>query len=69
MALSPPALVKRPRCAVVESWLTPEAAQSPERLACGVDDDLSGRALEALSAEEYMLGHLDKPDLWRMRGL
>jgi hypothetical protein len=65
------------------SWLTPDAAQSnvkgmdltvhiPDdiaaRLAGGVDDDLSGRALEALLAEEYRLGHLDKPDLRRLLG-
>jgi hypothetical protein len=28
--------------------------------------DLSHRALEALVAEEYRLGHLDKPDLRRL---
>ena len=63
--------------------LTPEAAHGKvkvmelsvhipddiaERLGDGVNDDLSRRALEALSAEEYRLGHLDKPDLRRLLG-
>ena len=63
--------------------MTPEAAQGrvkgmelsvhipddiAERLGGGVNDDLSRRALEALSAEEYRLGHLDKPDLRRLLG-
>jgi hypothetical protein len=39
-----------------------------ERLGDGVNDDLSRRALEALLAEEYRLGHLDKPDLRRLLG-
>jgi len=30
--------------------------------------DLSHRALEALLAEEYRLGHLNKPDLRRLLG-
>jgi hypothetical protein len=37
-----------------------------ERLGNGVNDDLSRRALEALFAEEYRLGHLNKPDLRRL---
>lgn len=37
------------------------------RLSASVDD-LSRRALEALVAEEYRLGHLDKPDLRRLLG-
>jgi hypothetical protein len=36
-----------------------------EQLGDGVSDDLSRRALEALLAEEYRLGHLDKPALGR----
>jgi hypothetical protein len=32
------------------------------------DGDLSRRALEALVAEEYGRGHLDKPDLRRLLG-
>jgi hypothetical protein len=39
-----------------------------ERLGGGVNDDLSRRALEALLAEEYRLGHLHKPDLRRLLG-
>jgi len=39
-----------------------------ERLGDGVSGDLSQRALEALLAEEYRLGHLDKPDLRRLLG-
>jgi hypothetical protein len=34
----------------------------------GADCDLSRRALEALIAEEYRLGHLHKPDLRRLFG-
>src|SRR5271157_5241599 len=64
--------------------LTPDAAQGnvksmdltvhiPDdiaaRIGSGVNADISGRALEALLAEEYRLGHLDKPDLRRMLGL
>lgn len=33
-----------------------------------VGGDLSRRALEALVAEEYRLGHLHKPDLRRLLG-
>ena len=39
-----------------------------ERLREAVNDDLSRRALEALLADEYRLGHLDKPDLRRLLG-
>jgi hypothetical protein len=39
-----------------------------ERLGASVSVDLSRRALEALLAEEYRLGHLDKPDLRRLLG-
>jgi hypothetical protein len=39
-----------------------------ERLGAVVNGDLSRRALEALLAEEYRLGHLDKPDLRRLLG-
>ena len=39
-----------------------------ERLGAIVNGDLSRRALEALLAEEYRLGHLDKPDLRRLLG-
>jgi hypothetical protein len=39
-----------------------------ERLREAVNDDLARRALEALLAEEYRLGHLDKPDLRRLLG-
>jgi len=39
-----------------------------ERLRDAVNDDLSRRALEALVAEEYRLGHLNKPDLRRLLG-
>ena len=68
---------------VTMSRLTPDAAQSnvkgmdltvhipddiAERLGGGVDADLSGRALEALLAEGYRLGRLDKPDLRRVLG-
>ena len=64
-------------------WLTPEAAQGKvkgmeltvhipddiaERLGEAVNHDLSRRALEALLAEEYRLGHLNKPDLRRLLG-
>jgi hypothetical protein len=63
--------------------LTPEAARGnvkgmeftvqipddiAERLGNGANDDLSRRALEALLAEEYRLGHLNKPDLRRLLG-
>ncbi len=34
----------------------------------GADSDLPRRALEALAAEEYRLGHLYKPDLRRLFG-
>ena len=40
-----------------------------ERLVGSVSDDLSRRALEALLAEEYRLGHLNKPDLRRLGAL
>jgi hypothetical protein len=39
-----------------------------ERLGTAVNGDLSRRALEALLAEEYRLGHLNKPDLRRLLG-
>jgi hypothetical protein len=39
-----------------------------ERLGDGGNDDLSRRALEALLAEEYRLGHLNKADLRRLLG-
>jgi len=39
-----------------------------ERLSDNANDDLSRRALEALLAEEYRLGHLNKPDLRRLLG-
>jgi hypothetical protein len=39
-----------------------------ERLGAAANGDLSRRALEALLAEEYRLGHLDKPDLRRLLG-
>lgn len=39
-----------------------------ERLVAPVNGDLSRLALEALLAEEYRLGHLDKPDLRRLLG-
>ena len=39
-----------------------------ERLGAAVNGDLSRRALEALLAEEYRLGHLNKPDLRRLLG-
>jgi hypothetical protein len=39
-----------------------------ERLGDGVCDNLSRRALEALLAEEYRLGRLNKPDLRRLLG-
>jgi hypothetical protein len=39
-----------------------------ERLGAAVNGDLSRIALEALLAEEYRLGHLDKPDLRRLLG-
>ena len=37
-----------------------------ERLGASVGENLSRRALEALLAEEYRLGHLNKPDLRRL---
>jgi len=40
-----------------------------ERLRDAVSDGLPRRALEALVAEEYRLGHLNKPDLRRLLGL
>ena len=40
-----------------------------ERLAAAVNEDLSRRALEAFLAEEYRLGHINKPDLRRLLGL
>jgi hypothetical protein len=39
-----------------------------ERLGDPVSADLSRRALEALVAEEYRLGRLNKPDLRRLLG-
>ena len=39
-----------------------------ERLGAAVNGDLARRALEALLAEEYRLGHLNKPDLRRLLG-
>jgi hypothetical protein len=39
-----------------------------EQLGGGANGDLSRRALEALVAEEYRLGHLNKPDLRRLLG-
>jgi hypothetical protein len=39
-----------------------------ERLGDAVSENLSRRALEALLAEEYRLGHLHKPDLRRLLG-
>jgi hypothetical protein len=39
-----------------------------ERLGAAANGDLSRRALEALLAEEFRLGHLDKPDLRRLLG-
>ena len=39
-----------------------------ERLSAAVKGDLARRALEALLAEEYRLGHLNKPDLRRLLG-
>lgn len=39
-----------------------------ERIGGGFTDNLSRRALEALLAEEYRLGHINKPDLRRMLG-
>jgi len=39
-----------------------------ERLGAAENGGLSRRALEALLAEEYRLGHLNKPDLRRMLG-
>ena len=38
------------------------------RIGAGVNADLSRRALEALLAEEYRLGHIGKPDLRRLLG-
>ena len=38
------------------------------RLGDGLNGDLSRRALEALLAEEYRLGRLNKPDLRRLLG-
>jgi hypothetical protein len=40
-----------------------------ERLGDVGNNDLSRRALEALLAEEYRLGNLNKPDLRRLLGL
>ena len=63
--------------------LTPEAAQGKvkvmelsvhipddiaERLGDSVNGDLPRRALEALVAEEYRQGRLNKPDLRRLLG-
>ncbi len=39
-----------------------------ERLGAVVNGDLPRRALEALLAEEYRLGRLNKPDLRRLIG-
>ena len=39
-----------------------------ERLGEGANEGLSRRALEALLADEYRLGRLDKPDLRRLLG-
>ena len=39
-----------------------------ERLGATINGDLARRALEALLAEEYRLGHLNKPDLRRLLG-
>ena len=39
-----------------------------ERLGAAANGDLSRRALEALLAEEFRLGHLDKLDLRRLLG-
>jgi hypothetical protein len=39
-----------------------------QRLGDAGNRDLSRRALEALFAEEYRLGHLNKPDLRRLLG-
>jgi hypothetical protein len=39
-----------------------------ERLGAAAGGDFSRRALEAFLAEEYRLGHLDKPDLRRLLG-
>ena len=39
-----------------------------ERLGGAADGSLSRRALEALIAEGYRLGHLNKPDLRRLLG-
>ena len=38
------------------------------RLGNALSDNLSRRALEALFAEAYRLGHLNKPDLRRLLG-
>jgi len=46
--------------------------QIPDDLAnrmCAWGGDLSRRALEALAAEEYRLGHLTKPELQRLLGI
>ncbi len=45
--------------------------QIPDDLASrlGTRNDLSRRALEALAAEEYKRGRLNKPDLRRLLGL
>jgi hypothetical protein len=40
----------------------------PDDIAERLSEDLSRRALEALLAEEYRLGHVHKPDLRRMLG-
>ena len=39
-----------------------------QRLGAAENGDLSRRALEALLAEEYRLGRLNKPDLRRLLG-
>ena len=39
-----------------------------ERLGATINGDFARRALEALLAEEYRLGHLNKPDLRRLLG-
>ena len=39
-----------------------------DRLGDAGNNDLSCRSLEALVAEEYRLGHLNKPDLRRLLG-
>jgi hypothetical protein len=39
-----------------------------ERLGATINGDLARRALEALLAEEYRLGRVNKPDLRRLLG-